>query len=890
MFKKYQLLLLLLASLMMLVACGGSEEEPTTDTNETETSETNNTEPAEEDPTADFVSFSDETAGVSLKHPADWVIEAESGAVMLASNQAIIDDSDAEGAIVNITTVELEMLTFINEEVDTSDAVSVLATFANLMGGEGEDAMMTMDGDPTTVTIGSYDGAQQAFTGTNEDGTEILGNITAVIVDNSAFIILSGGDQASYDTHKANMDAILSSLELSAPAAMEEPMEEEEPVEEATDPEEELDGPVVVEPTEEELADTEVDIEAMMGNIMNAGMIVASLPPADAGLESGDYMYTNGNIGRDVAIYGERLWMASTGGLVAFDLASGEATKYTTLNGLPDIGIFSLETCPVAGAERLIIGSRKGLLLYNDETDGFDSSEALGFNEPTDVHDMVCDAANGRLIFEYSDIAILDLASGELTVYEEDADGLAWFTQDRFSVTGQDVWAPTGYSGVSRINADGTVTLYDEASGNLPDDDVTDVAIAPDGTIWFAASDGLFQLNANGEFTTFDRDNASDVISYFGPDQIEFLPNGDLWLVFSSSLCLLDPATSSCTVQYDYEALGLTDGGSIDDVVFSENGPIAFNTYYYGAGYFDGTQWVRYQLENQTPSNFFDGFFQDSEGNLWTLGEGIYKTDITASTWEQLEGVYGGADMAMDSQGNMWFVGGRNIYQYNGIAATQYDVDNSGIMDASHYAVAITPEDVVYAGGDSGYTIIDGATVTTVTEDADGWPFGNFRDMIYVNGTVYGATTEGLVSLDGNSWDILVDENTAVNILTNANFSSIDALPDGTLVLGSSTGIYYYADGQLSKEEAVTGSVSDIFVNAEGHIWAVAFHSGTFFGSGGNEDGGLYSFDGSDWRLRPLGDGFPMDSLRAVHVDNAGTIWIGTGDTGLGGGIMRIVP
>jgi hypothetical protein len=60
-------------------------------------------------------------------------------------------------------------------------------------------------------------------------------------------------------------------------------------------------------------------------------------------------------------------------------------------------------------------------------------------------------------------------------------------------------------------------------------------------------------------------------------------------------------------------------------------------------------------------------------------------------------------------------------------------------------------------------------------------------------------------------------------------------------------------------------------------------------GIGGNGDGGLYYYDGvGEWILTPLNE-MPMDSLRAVMVDNAGTVWVGLGDSGLGGGIYRVV-
>lgn len=622
-------------------------------------------------------------------------------------------------------------------------------------------------------------------------------------------------------------------------------------------------------------------------DVRTPSQIVAELPRVELDLISGTYIYSNGNYSTDIALYDGRLWLASDGGLTAFDLQTGESRQYTTLDGLQDNRLNSLVVCPVMAEDRLFIGSRAGLQVYDKVTDGFESGAVVGFEADSlwSVNEMACDVANGRLLIDELEIFILDLATKELTMYDDDT-GLAYNDAKTFVIDGQDIWIPTGHSGVSHIQADGTINIYSEETGNLPTDIVNDLAIAPDGTLWLATYDGLYQRNNAGEFILFDRETIPDVIAFSNPEQIEILPNGDFWLIFSDELCLFDPSAQVCLTRYTADDLGLAFAVDIERVLFADNAPIAieldhFGQEGFGAKIFDGNQWQQYQLENQIPENHFTHFFQDPEGNLWLFGSGhVYKTDVTAENGEELTSVYAN-DMAVDSAGSLWFAS-RNIYEYNGIGITEYTAENAGIHDATHYAMVITPEDVVYAGAYDGYTIIDGSTVTIVTEDEDGWPFGSINEMLYANGEVYAATDEALVTLDGASWTVLVDENTNINVANRVDLAALEILADDTLLLGSSQGLLYYKDGILTREETVEGNVSDIFVMPDGQIWLVSY----VYDNGVQNR--IYHFDGVSWQIHPVGDDLPAtEPVTAVHVDNAGTVWVATNG---GGGILRIVP
>lgn len=634
-----------------------------------------------------------------------------------------------------------------------------------------------------------------------------------------------------------------------------------EPVEEA---EPEAEEEVMEEPTEEPVEEV-VEEPTPTVEPTPAAPTVSWAP--------GEYIISNGNKVRDVALFDNAIWAPSTGGLVRYDLTSGESRKYTTADGLPNIGTFSVEVCPIDGNDRLIVGYRDGLVLYDAASDGWEPGETIGYNDDTAIHEMRCDAANNRLVLSYDDLSVLDLTTNSFTHYTEDDDGLAWFTAEQVIIIGDDIWMPTDFKGFSRIGMDGTVETFNEENG-LPDNNVSDIVLGADGTYWLAASDGLIQWQ-NGTYTVYDRDTHPDLIDFFGPSHIETAVDGTIWLGFNSDLCRFDPTTITCSDWQDLEDdLGFPDGASIARLEATEEGGMLLHTYDEGVAYFDGSGWTRYALEGQAPDNYFEGLFESTDGTIWAYGNGLYMTDLEMTGWERFSGTSTN-DIADDSEGNLWFVSGQRVGKFDGAQLTFWE-EEDGVYPTSYRDVAVSEDGVVYAVGSDGYTIIDGDTITAVGEES-GWDFGSFRDVMVVDGIAYAATTDGLVTLDGESWTVILDESFVA--LPDENIGAMAQLSDGTLLLGTTRGLAMYKDGTVTAVDEVAGSVQDIFVTEDDQIHLVSQ----------NSDGGYYHHDSNGWSFKPAEE-FPMTSLRAVIVDAAGTVWIGLGDSGLGGGLVRIVP
>ena len=613
--------------------------------------------------------------------------------------------------------------------------------------------------------------------------------------------------------------------------------------------------------------------------------------PTPAPFLSEPVFYSNGNYTDDVTIFDGTLWTAGSGGLVAYDMATGEGRKYTHFDGLPNVATYSFTTCPVNGENRLLLGFQEGVLLYNSAADSWEPGSDYGITTDDRMFEIYCDASNSRLFLEDDDISIIDLATSARTDLNRDDHGLASFSFDDFFQVGDDVWA-SSYQGLSIIAPDNSVTVLGEDQGTWPSDDITDAHIGPDNKLWIAASEGIYHQTGDGltadSFKLFDRNN-SEAINYWGPEYIEFSADGQLWAAFNSELCQFSIIAGTCAQAFSIADMGLSPDASIDGFKVAEDGSLLVHTNFNGAARYDGESWTAFTLNDQTPHNYFKDFYQTSDGKIWTTGWSLAYTDINAEEWTKPEGLYGDR-MAEAADGSLWFSTSSKVTHFDGQKIVEYTADDNGLLDESINAMTIDAAGNVYLGGYRGYSMIgaDGETIIAVGED-QGWEIGNIRALVTAGDTVYAGTTEGLVTLSGDSWETVIDESFIV--YGNNSTGSLNVLNGGdealglapnTIILGTEDGLMYWDGTTLSSEEAVTGAINDIFVDQEtGEIYVTANRNG-------GDNAGFYSYSpNSGWSFMNR-DEFPSDSMLGVFKDAEGTVWVSSGDSTWGGGIVRM--
>ncbi|MEJ2150557.1 MAG: two-component regulator propeller domain-containing protein, partial [Chloroflexota bacterium] len=197
---------------------------------------------------------------------------------------------------------------------------------------------------------------------------------------------------------------------------------------------------------------------------------------------------------------------------------------------------------------------------------------------------------------------------GEWTTFTTE-DGLAGSTVYDIAVAPDGaLWFATGGGGVSRLDPDGTWETYTTEDG-LAHDVVWAIAITPDGALWFGTEGGLSRFDGDS-WTVYTMEDG------LGQDFVTSLavaPDGALWVgTWGGGVSRFDPAEGTWTT-YAGES-GLT-----QVYVLS----VAVDV--------DGVVWVGARLPIEPKDSASGGIFRfDGEGNpdaTWTF----YSADIWAT-------------------------------------------------------------------------------------------------------------------------------------------------------------------------------------------------------------------------------------------------------------------
>jgi ligand-binding sensor domain-containing protein len=612
-------------------------------------------------------------------------------------------------------------------------------------------------------------------------------------------------------------------------------------------------------------------------------------------VEPGPYLYVNGNEVFDHVLYNGQIWAATLGGVVVWDAASGEHTAwYTTLDGLPTVGVFSIDACDL-DTPLIVIGTANGLGFYDPATETWSlSSVNADDSELTQALDIMgarsevrfvqCDEENNRVFFDQDGLSTYDLATGEMQPYVS-SDNLAWSAIEDIAMAGETMWIASGYKGVTQTDGAET-TVYNIETGNLPADRVYGIGTTSDGTVWMAGDEGLVKLS-NGEATLYTHEQVADFPEYGGLDHLAITPDDRIWLGASGFLCQFDPANESCATLYTSE-----DGvvsGSMSALTVDEQGHIYYSLHSDGLVQFGGTTWNHLLLEDTVPRISVYYSIAEHNGEIWagSDGTGIARTDLDVSEWEIISsssdenGPSSGTTRDMLSlEDGIWLLHGRSMSFFDGSEWTNLTTDD-GFFDSSANAITVDDQGRIWIGGDGFISIWDGSTFTNIEAGTSGLPADvNVRNLLADGSVMWVATTGGLVRFENDTGELVVDETTEG--LPDDNIGGLAKEADGTYILGTASGLARYQDNTVTPFEQSPESIYNVQVDADGGIWLNSL--------AGGDQSGLYYFDGSTWYQLNSMHGLPVSDVRGFTIDSAGTLWAVGGNTKRGGGIFRLVP
>lgn len=603
-----------------------------------------------------------------------------------------------------------------------------------------------------------------------------------------------------------------------------------------------------------------------------------------SGLDSGMYAFSNPNVARDVVVDKGVAYSASLGGMTGWNLTSGYAMHYTTLQGMSHVSAYTITACDIP-ERRILVGTQYGLSIYDPSTGLWEKDTLTPVDSKistSKISRLLCDSKNKQLFIGSNGLGILNLKTQEwkkLTTNE----GLASNEIYDLTLNGKEIWVASGMYGVAKISGS-QVTLYNKDNG-MPDAFSSAIAVGSDKSIWVGTPTGLLQFK-NNKWKLFGSDSPSKLSSV---SEIEISSNGKIWVATApfgtGRVCLFDPKTGGCTVE-----LQAGQKEAIMGLTLDEKGNPVFATDF-GIYAYDG-KLVKPFIHDNYPlkSNFVDEIAEGPDGKLWISTDGgiqllhpafqdIAWETFTLKTYPDMGGNWASA-VAMAPDGSTWFA------MMNGSASHYSKGQWTTFPDLRNYeTVAVDQQNRGWFGDDSNGIIVmnpDGSVALKFTQ-LEGLPGNRINALLQDGNTMWIGTENGLAKYANNKLEsVLVkgDERLPYPYIRDL---AVDT--NHHLLIGSSMSVVRW-DGTTAKtilnfdDQGITEWLTELAVASNGRIWV---------GTGGK--GMYFSDNGTSWTHMGTEDGLLTNYISALHIDEFGSIWIGGGGSNFdGGGLMQIVP
>lgn len=616
-------------------------------------------------------------------------------------------------------------------------------------------------------------------------------------------------------------------------------------------------------------------------------------------LEPGFTMYTNANGVRDIAVYDGILYAATDGGVVLWDLATGEPLrKMTTLDGLLHNVTDAVAVCDVPDT-RVVIGTNAGINLYDPATDTLESwtpeNSGMGSDYPVDT--LVCVPDMPALVIGYDldGVDVYNVAADEWTRYEP-FDALESGFAESIAVKGnlEEIWV-AHIGGVSVIRPDG-VTYYDDENSNLDDPSTDDfehfvnaIVVDQGGTVWFGTEAGLTRVDGDNQFTFFNGDSIEGFPFFSSVKGLAVGPDGSLWTnaVFGG-VCNFDPASNSCLTTFEDED-GMA-GDFNSEILVDENG-IYYASDGSGASYYNGSEWQNFLLEELPVANTYRAVAQGIDGSVWVGGfyglQSFYAYDAN-STWQTWEGDldFVSVNTFLPTDVGMW-VGHSNGASFiefaTGDVETLETADSAGegIYNGSVNAIEIDSTGNYWFGTSNGVTVWDGSTFTyydllTDEQRANGDYPPYVYDIQAQGEMVWVATSSALFGFDAAGISTRYDTDSDLPFFPGFYALALDV--DGNLLVAVSYLLTTFdGQGDFVPLFEADSTIYSILAAADGSITL------------GTDDNGVLYYDGANWSALTTTSGLPTNrftGIQSVMVDYLGTAWL----AGSEGGLVRVTP
>ncbi len=571
-----------------------------------------------------------------------------------------------------------------------------------------------------------------------------------------------------------------------------------------------------------------------------------TLPPEPAGfpvVHDGWRSWTNPNWVQEIAFDVDgMLWAAGLGGLVRWDVATGEYAELRSEHGAPGNQLTAVATTP-DGA--VWVGS--------------------------------IDAGIGRFDGErWSYFTTADgLPSDAVLALTATPDGTVWAATDQGLVTGgptgfsaveipQELWGSGGADlvatpdGVVWLGASSLTRIEDGVAETFgadvigEDGGINDLFVAADGSLYVMAVEaGLLHL-VDGGFQAVPLPDDT----FFGPDVIGV---DDTWIWYASGDNVTRVGDDGVSEFWPESFLPF--GLNVTDIVAGPDGTLWFAGFDGAVSSFGDGGWTTLWVPSDIPENRVWSVAEAADGAIWAVfPEAVGRFDGT--DWDFWD-MFCPCFLEPGPDGSMWLASiFEGVYQFDGTRWRQSYRADDGVV-----SVLATSDGDVWASNSWPPVVIRmiGGAWQEVPNPPlpEGWGLGLLSEG--PDGTVWLGSDNGHYSWTGGGWN---EHPQVTDGQWAFDTGGVWFGPDGTKWFYNISGFAHvngaaeYWSG-FNRGEFGFGQAAGITADASGAIWAAT-------------SGGIGSYDGSTWTvLDPLG-GPSAWQINDLAAASDGSVWFAT--------------
>lgn len=580
------------------------------------------------------------------------------------------------------------------------------------------------------------------------------------------------------------------------------------------------------------------------------------------------------------------LWLATSGGLVKFNVTSEEKEYFNVSNsGLVSNKISSLALDSL-GNVWMWKHYERALCFHDQSTDyliRFDGNEWTYFSPNLDICENWGTNPNNIEIDNNNEVWIGTNSDGLYNF-----NGISWNyfdTTNSYIPTNRiddiaidsnnKIWMISRECrGVMMFNGN-TWVVFDSSNSNCPNDIFNNLEIDNRGKIWVSTLNKVITYDGN-TWEDFDGEIPNDSRIWYRALKID--NNNEPWFLEDHLHHYSESAWKTHQIEpflqyYNPSAFFIDKFNNkwLNSNRYSLYGYEDYNKG--GLTKFDSSGWSIYNLtESKLRENRVGSIFRDSKDNIW-LGSDII-TEINYNTWSYHSPKFDNAPIGSstsineDSNGNMWFgTQYDGLVKYDGIKWEVFNTKNSAIPSNTIYDFDIDKEGNIWltTHAEIGLVKYDG-TNFTVYDSADFKLPENYIHQVECDskGNVwFGVDGVGLVKYDHNTWTVY-DEQIKWNEISGLYIDQEDCIWIGGCELTSfKDGVWNFYEHDDSVGYYLN-YITEISKDSQDNIWVIARY-------------GVYKFDGGNWqKFDHTNSGLPDNFLFDIEIDQYDNLWIGS--------------